>query len=375
MMKIFIALFLSVIAAQTFAQFEVKINVSVPSLKHVEDSVYIAGSFNGWNPSSAQRLSLNSSGQGAGILYLDKGNYDYKFTRGSWEKSETNASGTGLANRKLTVNFDTVFNVVIDGWQDDFSSASQQRKSTASKHVMIMDTGFFMQQLGRTRRIWLYLPEGYNTSSEKYPVLYMHDGQNLFDNATSAYGEWGLDEFLDSLKSSQQYIVVGIDNGLAKRMNEYNPYAFADFGKGEGDAYVDFIVNTLKPYIDQRYRTKVDKKNTSIAGSSMGGLISLYAVLKYPKTFGSAGIFSPAFWTASGIDNGAFKNSKAVRSKLFFYAGGKESEKMIPDMRRIETLIRKHSPSKIKEVIDVNAQHNEDAWQKHFPAFYHWIAE
>jgi alpha-glucosidase len=260
MMKIFIALFLFAILTQSFAQFNITINVSVPGLKHVEDSVHVAGNFNGWNPSSAERFVLNRSGQGVIILHLNKGNYDYKFTRGSWDKGETNASGAGLFNRQLTVNSDTSFNVVINGWQDDFSSIVIERKSTASKHVVIMDTAFNMPQLGRTRRIWLYLPEGYNTSSKKYPVLYMHDGQNLFDNSTSAYVEWGVDEFLDTLKSSQQYIVVGIDNGQVKRMTEYNPYTFTDFGQGEGDAYVDFIVNTLKPYVDQHYKTKVNKR-------------------------------------------------------------------------------------------------------------------
>jgi len=374
-MKIFIALFLFAITSHSFAQFNIKINVSVPNLKHVEDPIHVAGNFNGWNPASAESFTLNKSGQGVIMLHLDKGSYDYKFTRGSWDKGETNSAGIGLSNRKLIVNADTSFNAVIEDWQDDFSSIIKEKKSTASAHVIVMDTAFNIPQLGRTRRIWLYLPEGYNTSSKKYPVLYMHDGQNLFNNATSAYGEWGVDEFLDSLKNLQRYIVVGIGNGLVKRMNEYNPYTFADFGKGEGDAYVDFIVNTLKPYIDQHYKTKINKKNTSIAGSSMGGLISLYAVLKYPKIFGAAGIFSPAFWTASGIDSAVFNNSKAVRSKLFFYAGGKESERMIPDMQRIETLIKEHSHAKVKEEIDANAQHNEAAWQKHFPSFYKWLAK
>ncbi len=105
----------------------------------------------------------------------------------------------------------------------------------------------------------------------------------------------------------------------------------------------------------------------------MGGLISMYAVIKYPKTFGGAGIFSPAFWTASGIYEDVQQLSKGVRSKLFFYAGGKEGDKMIPDMKRAEALIKQHSRSKVKEVIDIDAKHNETAWRKHFPEFYNWI--
>ena len=107
----------------------------------------------------------------------------------------------------------------------------------------------------------------------------------------------------------------------------------------------------------------------------MGGLISLYTVLKYPKVYGSAGIFSPAFWTASGIDSAVIQRAGNVRSKLFFYAGGKEGDSMIPDMMRIEKEIKKVSKSPIKEVIDMDAKHNEAAWRKYFPVYYKWGIE
>ena len=156
-------------------------------------------------------------------------------------------------------------------------------------------------------------------------------------------------------------------------MNEYNPYEFKPYGNGEGDKYVDFLVNTLKPYIDKNFRTLPNKKNTFIAGSSMGGLISLYAVMKYPTVFGGAGIFSPAFWTASGLENDVNKMAKEMRVKLFFYAGGKESNQMIPDMKKIEADIKTLSSSKIYERINMDAKHNEAAWRKYFPEFYNWM--
>ena len=175
-----------------------------------------------------------------------------------------------------------------------FTNPLPEKVHTASFNVKVMDTAFFMPQLNRTRRIWIYLPPSYRATKIYYPVLYMHDGQNLFDNATSYSGEWGIDEYLDSIFTlgKKEVIVVGIDNGLSKRMNEYNPYSFRQYGKGEGDEYVDFLVKNLKPFIDKHYRTLPGKKDTYIAGSSMGGLISLYAVLKYPAVFGGAGIFS-----------------------------------------------------------------------------------
>ena len=190
-----------------------------------------------------------------------------------------------------------------------------------------------------------------------------------------------MDECLDSLFSqgNKECIVIGIDNG-AKRMNEYNPYEFKPYGNGEGDKYVDFLANTLKPNIDKNFRTLPDKKNTFIAGSSMGGLISLYAVIKYPNTYGGAGIFSPAFWTASGLENDLNKSVKKIKSKLFFYAGGKEGDRMIPDMKKIEADIKAlpayrtaRSSSKIYERVDNDEKHNEAAWRKYFPEFYKWM--
>ncbi len=157
---------------------------------------------------------------------------------------------------------------------------------------------FIIPQLNRERRIWMYLPPDYEVSNEAYPVVYMHDAQNLFDETTSYSGEWSVDETLDRLFKDKnlKLIVVGIDNGGEKRLDEYSPWKNEKYGGGEGDAYLDFVVNTLKPYIDNNFNTLKDKTNTAIIGSSMGGLISHYAALKYPEVFGKIGVYSPAFW-------------------------------------------------------------------------------
>jgi predicted alpha/beta superfamily hydrolase len=202
----------------------------------------------------------------------------------------------------------------------------------------------------------------------------MHDGQNVFDEATSAYGEWGVDEALDTLGAQhKEIIVVAIDNGGEKRLNEYSPYDMEQYGKGEGDQYVDFLVQTLKPYIDKHYRTKKDEKNTFIAGSSMGGLISFYAILKYPKVFGAAGVFSPAFWITPQLKNIDPRKAKKVKGKIYFYAGGQESEHMVPDMLNVFEQMRRHSKAKIKTVIRAEGKHNEPTWREEFPLFYQWI--
>jgi len=375
---LFVALLLS-ISTFSFAQYKVTFLLKQPSLLHSMDHIFVAGNFNMWSPAhSSYQLTSDKSGISKITFSLPAGNYEYKFTRGSWEKVETDSAGNGIKNRTLKLQSDTTIQINIGEWNDDFKhTASSKKNNSASVNVKIMDTAFYIPQLNRTRRIWLYLPPDYAKSKKKYPVLYMHDGQNLFENKTSYSGEWGVDEYLDSIykKGEKEVIVVGIDNGLFKRMQEYNPWEFQNFGEGEGDKYVDFLVKTLKPFIDKHYRTLKDKPNTFIAGSSMGGLISLYAVLKYPKVFGGAGIFSPAFWTASGIDSTVIAAAKKVNTKLFFYAGGKEGDSMVPDMKRIEKEIKERSSSPIKEKIDPDAQHNEAAWRKYFPDFYEWTVE
>lgn len=369
----FICFFL-LLSHSLLAQINVRFVVKQLPTMHAADTMYVAGSFNTWNPSDKRYQFKQVNSELTLDFNLTAGNYAYKFTRGGWNKVETTKDGKDVGNRTLSLIKDTVINIFIGGWKDDFKSEAVVRKHTASSHVKILDTAFFIPQLNRTRRIWAYLPDNYLSSKKRFPVLYMHDGQNLFDEATSGFGEWGVDECLDSLfkQGVKECIVIGIDNG-PKRMSEYNPYEFKPYGAGEGDKYVDFIATTLKPYIDKNFRTLKNKKNTFIAGSSMGGLISLYAVIKYPKVFGGAGIFSPAFWTASGIENDVNKMAKKINSKLFFYAGGKESDRMIPDMKKIEADIKVLSPSKIYERVDMDAKHNEAAWRKYFPEFYKWM--
>jgi len=246
----------------------------------------------------------------------------------------------------------------------------QSRPSTASSQVKIIDTAFNMPELGRTRRIWIYIPAD-ASATKRYPVLYMHDGQNLFDNRTSYAGEWGIDEFLDTV-SLPKCIVVGIDNGAGKRINELSPYDMEKYGKGEGPAYCAFIVKTLKPYIDKNYPALRGRTNTWIGGSSLGGLISFYALLQYPKVFGSAAVFSPSFWIAPKIYDEAKQKGKKLRASIYFYAGKHESESMAPDMLKMFEIIRRFRKVRTTAVIREEGKHNEEAWRKEFPFYYKW---
>lgn len=355
------------------AQYHVVFKLGKYPLQHNTDTIYLSGNFNDWNPKNGNwKFLLNNENIFELAADLPGGEYEYKSTRGSWKKVESSAGGKDLDNHNFKIESDTSITINIDAWKDDFAAVA--RKHTASKQVHIIDTAFFIPQLGRTRRIWIYLPEGYSKTKKRYPVLYMHDGQNLFDAATSAYGEWGVDECLDSLIRSgkQPSIVVGIDNG-PERMNEYNPYEFQNFGKGEAEQYLAFLVETLKPFIDKKYRTLPDSDNTIIAGSSMGGLVSYYAMLQRPDVFGKAGIFSPAFWTAPAIMALTDSLAPKVSSKFFFYIGEKEGDAFVKDMEELLELLGVKSQAMIYSVVDPAGRHNEKAWRKWFPEFYTWM--
>jgi len=228
-------------------------------------------------------------------------------------------------------------------------------------------------QLKSQKKIWIYLPKNYEASSKKYPVIYMHDAQNLFDKKTSYVGEWNVDETLDSLQA--QVIVVGIEHGNEKRMDELTPYPNEKYGGGKANDYLEFITRTLKPHIDKTYRTKTNAKNTAIMGSSLGGLVSFYAVLTYPKIFGKAGVFSPSFWFSPDIYALAERTPK-LKSKIYFLAGDSESEDMVNDLNKMEKIVngkRCECLKLNKKVIVKGGQHNEKLWRESFAKAYLWL--
>lgn len=247
------------------------------------------------------------------------------------------------------------------------------KQSTASKQVATFTIE--APQLNTTKKIWLYLPKNYDATKKKYPVIYMHDAQNLFDAKTSYVGEWNVDEKLDSLNA--QVIIVGIEHGNEKRMSELTPYKNSKYGGGDAHNYLDFIVKTLKPEIDAKYRTKTDAKNTGIMGSSLGGLVSYFAILKYPEVFGKAGIFSPSFWFNRKEIIELTNTIPALKTKIYFLCGDKEGgADMITDLNQIDDLIsekRCACKNLTKKTIVKGGQHNEKLWRDGFVNAYLWL--
>lgn len=340
-----------------------------------QDDIYVTGNFNNWNPKDENYKLKPFAGNRKSLVIknLAAGTYAFKFSRGASDRLETTADGRDINDRILEVNEDVSQEFTIAGWKDDYPEVP--KKYTASPQVRIMDTAFRIPQLNRKRRIWIYLPKNYATSSKIYPVLYLQDGQNLFNEKTAAFGEWGVDECLDTLqqKTGKECIVVGIDNGGEDRLREYNPYDHPQFGKGEGKAYAEFLAQTLKPYIDTKYRTKKGPENTFVAGSSMGALISLYAMMQYPLVFGAAGIFSPSFSQAPAVYADAEKFTTTAQPRFYLYAGGKESPTLATDLQKMSDILQKKQRFVIRKIISPLGQHNEAYWRQEFAAFYQWL--
>ena len=181
-------------------------------------------------------------------------------------------------------------------------------------------------QLQNRRKLRIYLPPSYaENAAKRYPVLYMHDGQNLFDAKSAAYGvEWGIDETVDRLIGAglmDEVIVVGIDN-TPERIAEYTPCCDPKHGGGKLDAYQAFITDTVKPYIDRTLRTLPGRESTAIMGSSLGGIASVTIAQRQPLVFSKAGGVSSSFWW----NEGAMVRKPAARVPVKFYldAGTKD---------------------------------------------------
>jgi predicted alpha/beta superfamily hydrolase len=233
-------------------------------------------------------------------------------------------------------------------------------------------------QLGNRRDILVYLPPSYNTSQRRYPVIYMHDGQNLFDRATSFGEEWEVDQTLEAAsRDGLEAIVVGIPNLGAERLNEYSPWTDRRHKQGgKGNDYLDFIVHTLKPLIDRDFRTMPGRDSTGIAGSSMGGLISLYAFFKHPQTFGFAGVMSPALWFAGGSIFPFIKERPFVPGRLYLDVGTSEGSEELHDVRRLKEILAQkgyRTGHDLLYVVEMGGQHNERAWARRLRRELHFL--
>lgn len=237
----------------------------------------------------------------------------------------------------------------------------------------------YSPQLDNVRSILVHLPPSYHSEVDRrYPVLYMQDGANLFDQNLAFSDEWQVDETLHQLvHEGIEAIVVGIPTTDA-RLDEYSPFVDQNHGGGKGEAYLDFVMQTIKPIIDEDFRTLPEQATTGILGSSMGGLISLYAFFRKPEVFGFAGALSPAIWFADhALLHDLDQLEQLPDGKLYFDAGRRELDTAAEKSAQYTLLVRHlrdklvergyHEGGNLKYIEDYEGTHSEQDWARRLP--------
>jgi predicted alpha/beta superfamily hydrolase len=300
---------------------------------------------------------------------------EYKYVKGGWEAEELGADGYAPVNRRMEVPRGKVADVVPqwkchENWYDP----------RFYPDIQIVSRRFNVPQLRRRRRIAVLLPHDYRTSGKRYPVLYLQDGQNLFEDG-APFGTWGVDKQLALMaqRGVGDFIVVAIDHGGKERIKEFLPYESPRWGEGMGRAYAAFLAETLKPYIDQEYRTLSDRAHTGIGGSSMGGLISIYAGLQFPHVFSRFMIFSPSLWISPRLYFEPLTFAHQGETRIYLYMGGREGQGMLAHAESFHAHLQRGGAKPtghdltVRFAIDPEGKHTESRWGHEFPKAAEWL--
>lgn len=335
-----------------------------------ERPVYITGNhreLGNWEPGMIA-MEQESPGVWKGEFSFRKNTQlQYKFTRGSWDTEAVNERGKPFFNHHMKVVRDQRIRIDIPHWKDTFPGNGQPGEGKPEDRI----TGavrFHRQMEGEgllPRDIVVWLPPGYKTRKNKrYPVLYMHDGQNIFDPVTAYAGvDWEADETATRLikqKKMRDIIIVGIYN-TKDRDQEYSLCP-------RGRLYMHFIVERLKPFIDRTYRTLPGREHTAIMGSSLGGLISFLLIWQYPRVFSLAGCLSPSFVYRREQAIKFLKKSPAPDEpvRILMDCGGRGGERLLyRGCKKVLRILRRKGISPGKDFqfyYDAKADHSESAW-------------
>lgn len=359
-------------ASLNFAQIKLKIVVITSKIDSTE-KIFVTGNkpeLGNWSPGLISLVKINDCTWSKEFLF-DKGEIlEFKFTKGSWKNEALNDDNMVPGNNIIKAWRDTTIYVRINNWNDSNPLIKGKITGEVLYHNNFEGRGLL------PRNIVIWLPPGYDSLSEKYyPVLYMHDGQNIFDPATSAFGiDWQMDETADSLIKANEIdelIIVGIYN-THHRQTEYVP-------SDTGYNYMKFISEELKPFIDKTYRTLPDRKNTAVAGSSAGGLISLMMLWEYPNIFSKGACVSPAF-KISNIDFvDDVKNYSGLKKPIKIYidnGGVGIEEKLQPGIDEMLSALKDKGYGEGNDLLwfkDSKSEHNESAWAKRAHIFLKYL--
>lgn len=337
--------------------------------------VYISGNFNNWFTQSKEFM-MEKIGVG---LYHYKFPHDfeypvellYKFTKGDWSEVEIDSFGNRTENRS-TFAHTGIQKEHVARWRKNWLPFKQ----SFLPQVQLISDEFIIPQLNKTRKIWALLPHDYNNSGESYPVMYLQDAQNLF-NESAEFGNWEIDKKLAVMSEYKigKIIIIAIEHAEEDRIKEYN-VGKTVLGKGQGKKYIRFVTDTLKPYVDSNFRTKKEREFTGIGGSSMGGLISIFSGLRNPEVYGKLMIFSPSLWVVPDLKINS-KKANLADTKIYLYGGGNESDTMIDHIKKFQEdlIVSKFIKDKSKINLSINRQgkHSETYWSDEFPKAIEWL--
>jgi predicted alpha/beta superfamily hydrolase len=338
--------------------------------------VYLSGNFNQW-ATQDRRFMLHKIGEGKYSFTFPKDfeyhdTLAYKFTKGDWSEVEIDRYGNKTPNRHCDKT---------SGYQEEYVPRWRKNwlpyRPSQLPQVHLISEEFEIPQLNKKRKVWALLPHDYNTSLESYPVLYLQDAQNLF-NENAPFGNWQIDKKLAVMSDYGigKIIIIAIEHAEKERLIEYN-VGKTLLGEGQGKKYIRFITDTLKPFVDKNFRTKPEREFTGIGGSSMGGLVSIFSGLMYPEVYGKLMIFSPSLWVIPKIKFSFLDLFEPAETKIYLYAGGDESETMIKHVKKFKKRLLKTETGKanMKVTLSINMEgkHSETYWSDEFPKAIEWL--
>nr|WP_228376340.1 alpha/beta hydrolase-fold protein [Chryseobacterium sp. IHB B 17019] len=340
-------------------------------------AAYITGNFNSWNPKD-DRYRLTQLDPNKYFIEIDDqilpDVIEFKFTKGGWENVELDKYGNITPNRKASKS-EGKTSGIVEKWRLNWGPF----KDEYFPIVEIISEEFYIPQLERYRKVWALLPYDYYISNKSYPVLYLQDAQNLF-NEGSGYGNWEIDKKLSILAEYGRgdVIVIAIEHGSEERIKEYIFDNDNVANGSEGKKYIRFIADTLKPFIDENYRTKRDRDNTGIGGSSLGALISIYSGFLYPEVYSKLLIFSPSLWVEPNNNFPLMNFRVPFKTKIYLYGGAQEGSKMVKRIHIFEEYLKRWEKKNLFDFefrtnINPEGTHSEFYWSQEFPRAIEWL--